>query len=254
MRIAGPASRPPTAQDVAAALTGAVGLLGQRPALTGLRPDGRREQGFASLAGWVAKGANLLTIELELGPGSRVALAGPAGWPLAAVTLSAWWIGATVVPASAASASSADVSVLHASSSGPATAAGGERFWFGDGLDGTGDAPSGPGEQWTDAVTPHGDRPPPAAHDSELLALVDDAGSGLTQAQLLRGLIDDEGGALGITRSQDEDVLARADAPALLAALALRPLVTGSATVLIDADDEARDAHGRAERIVRWYA
>ena len=94
MRIAGLGARPPAADDVATALAGAAALLGQRPAITALTLSGRREQGFASLAGWVAKGANLLSAELDVGPGDRVGLAGPPGWPLAAVALSAWWVGA----------------------------------------------------------------------------------------------------------------------------------------------------------------
>jgi hypothetical protein len=55
-------------------------------------------------------------------------------------------------------------------------------------------------------------------------------------------------------RSADDDLLARPDASALLASLALRPLVTGSATVVVGHDLEGRDAVARAERIARWYA
>jgi hypothetical protein len=252
MRIAGPASRPPAMPDVAAALRGAVEMLGQRPALTGLRADGRREQGFASLAGWVSKGANLLALEFGLGPDSRVAIAGPAGWPLAAAALSTWWIGATIVAASGPHASSAQASILHVTADGT-TAAAGERFWFGDGLDGTGSRQPASGEQWTDAVTPHGDRPPPAAHDGDLIALLDASGAAPSQRQLLDLFAADGGGVLGVVRTGDEDVMMRSDAAMLLAALALRPLVTGSATVIIDADDAARDANARAERIVRWH-
>jgi uncharacterized protein (TIGR03089 family) len=254
MRIIGLSARPPQAKDVATALSGAVSLLGQRPAITALGPGGRREQGFASLAGWVAKGANLLRLELDLGPGARVAVAGPPGWPLAAVTLSAWWIGATVVPAGAADAGTADASVLHVGSVVP-SAAGGERFWFGDALDGTGTPPGGAdrGEQWTDAVTPHGDRPPAPAHDGGLVALTGHGGADVTQRAMLSQL-EEESGVLAIARTGDEDVLTRSDAVALLAALALRPLVTGAATVVIGHDDPERDAQAEAERITRWYA
>jgi hypothetical protein len=252
MRIAGPSSRPPLADDVAGALIGAVGLLGQRPAITALRQDGRREQGFASLAGWVAKGANLLRQELELGPESQVAVAGPPSWPLAAVVLSAWWVGATVIPVGSLDAA-ADVSVLHVHSVPPAQHPGGDIFWFGDALDGSDASSATRGEMWTDAVTPHGDRPPPAAHDGSLVAFRDRVGT-TTQRMLLTSLTDGAGGVLGIERTGDADVLARPDASRLLAALALRPLVTGSATVVIGHDDVDRGAHERAERIVRWYA
>lgn len=249
MRIAGLSARPPRAEDVATALSGATALLGQRPAVTALRPEGRREQGFASLAGWVAKGANLLTLELGLGPGDRVAVAGPAGWPLAAVTLSAWWVGATVVPVIGSGPAAA--SIVHSST--PHAELAGDVMWFGDALDGTG-APPSAGEQWADAVTPHGDRPPSPSRDGELTALVDATGSAVTQRALLDALTDDEGGVLGVVRHGDDDVLARPDAARLVAALALRPLVTGAATVVVAHDDPQRDAHAQAERITRWYA
>ena len=245
MRIAGLQARPPRAEDVATAVSGATALLGQRPAITGLDPLGRREQGFVSLAGWVAKGANLLALELGLGPGGRVALAGPAGWPLASVALSAWWVGATVVPVGAP----ADVRVLHVATSGAGVT--GEVLWFGDGLDGTGSAE---GEQWTDAVTPHGDRPPPTARDGDLVALDLSTEIRPTQRELLDAFASDDGGVLGIVRDGDEDVLSGADVAARLSALALRPLVTGSATVVVSQDDPSRDAHAQAERIVRWLA
>ena len=249
MRIAGLSARPPRAEDVATALSGATGLLGQRPAVTAIGPDGRREQGFASLAGWVAKGANLLTLELGIGPGGRVAVAGPAGWPLAAVTLSAWWVGATVVPVT--DRDPVDVSLLHVTTTSTRS---GEVLWFGDALDGTGDAGDTTGEQWTDAVTPHGDRPPAPARDGDLIAFVDVAGSELSQIAMLDPLAEDAGGVLGVVRDGDADALTRPDASRLIAALALRPLVTGAATVVIAQDDPQRDAHAQAERVTRWFA
>ena len=249
MRIAGLSARPPRAEDVATALSGATSLLGQRPAVTALGREGRREQGFASLAGWVAKGANLLALELGIGPGGRIAVAGPPGWPLAAVTLSAWWVGATVVPD--APDDRVDASMLHVS-----TAADGRRgdvLWFGDALDGTGVALTSVGEQWTDAVTPHGDRPPPPPRDGDLTAFVDAAGEAVTQRALLDRLADVPGGVLGVVRRGDDDVLGRSDAVRLIAAVALRPLVTGSATVIVEDDDPQREAHARAERITDWF-
>jgi hypothetical protein len=254
VRITDLSARPPQADDVASALAGAVALLGQRPAITALGPGGRREQGFASLGGWVAKGANLLQLELGAGPGARVAVAGPPGWPLAAVTLSAWWVGASVVPASGDDAASADVSVLHVDAT-DAPVGGGDRFWFGDALDGTGHVRDGEqrGELWTDAVTPHGDRPPAPARDGGLVAFTGHGGPDLTQHALLAGL-EEASGVLAIARLRDDDVLARQDAAAMLAALALRPLVTGAATVVIGHDDPDRDAHAQAERVAHWYA
>lgn len=272
MRIAGVGDRPPSAQDIAAALAGAVSALGQRPAITGLRPDGRREQGFASLAGWVAKGANLLAGEFGLGPGDRVGLAGPPSWPLAAAALSAWWVGVTVV---AASTDGIDLAVVHVAAGGSASGSShasqpsplpsplpSEVLWFGDALDATGDVtddivrgPASPsGEWWADAVTPHPDRPPAAAHDGTLVALITPDGSTVSQRALLDMLATDPGGAIGILRSGASDVLQRDDTALLLATLALRPLVTGSASVVVEADDDARERIVAAERIARWYA
>lgn len=268
MRIAGVGDRPPSAQDIAAALAGAVSALGQRPAITGLRPDGRREQGFASLSGWVAKGANLLAGEFGLGPGDRVGLAGPPSWPLAAAALSAWWVGVTVV---AASMDGIDLAIVHVAASGSASGSAhasqpsplpSEVLWFGDALDATGDVagdiacgPASPsGEWWADAVTPHPDRPPAAAHDGTLVALTTPDGSTVSQRALLDMVATDPGGAIGILRSGERDVLQRDDAALLLAMLALRPLVTGSASVVVEADDDARERIVAAERIARWYA
>jgi len=258
MRIAGVGSRPPAAADVAAAVSGAAASLGQRPAITGLRPDGRREQGFASLAGWVAKGANLLSGEFGLGPGDRVGLAGPAGWPLAASALSAWWVGVTVVPAGT---DGAELVIAHVGAvEALAPAAGGaphpEVLWFGDDLDGTDGTAPPSGEWWADAVTPHPDRPPAAAHDGALAALVTQDGASASQQGLLDAVAGDPGGAIGILRAGDLDVLQRPDAALLLATLALRPLVTGSASVIVDVaeDDTERGRIATAERITRWYA
>lgn len=263
MRIAGVGSRPPTAPDVAAALSGAVAALGQRPAITGLRPDGRREQGFASLAGWVAKGANLLSGEFGLGPGDRVGLEGPAGWPLAAAALSAWWVGVTVVPARSGGTGLAIAHVASAEQAAPGGSAEqgalpAEVLWFGDALDGTDGTHAAPpsGEWWAEAVTPHPDRPPAAVHDGTLVALTLQDGTDRSQGDLLDAAVDAAGGAIGLLRAGDVDVLTRSEAAVLLATLALRPLVTGSATVVVEdgASPADRERIASAERIVRWSA
>lgn len=264
MRIAGIGDRPPSAHDIAAALVGAVSALGQRPAITGLRPDGRREQGFVSLSGWIAKSANLLADEFGLGPGDRVGLAGPPSWPLAAAALSAWWVGVTVV---AASTKGIDLAVVHVASSGSASGSAdaslpSEVLWFGDALDGTSDGPGDVAHDrtspsrgwWTDAIAPHPDRPPAAAHDGTLIALNTLDGNAVSQRSLLDMLAIDPGGTIGILRSGGRDVLQRDDAALLLATLALRPLVTGATSVVVEADDDARQRIVAAEHIARWYA
>jgi len=261
MRIAGVGDRPAASQDVAAALAGAVAALGQRPAITGLRPDGRREQGFASLAGWVAKGANLLTGEFGLGPGDRVGLSGPAGWPLAAAALSAWWVGITVVRVDT---EGLDLAIAHvAASAAPDAPDGGsppalppEVLWFGDALDGTTEGVPPSGEWWADAVTPHPDRPPTPTHDGGLVALTTRDGSSTTQQELLARVGTGTNGAIGILRTGDQDVLWQAEGVPLLATLALRPLVSGSASVIVEAavTGADRDRVVAAERITHWFA
>jgi hypothetical protein len=256
MRIGGVGDRPAVAEDVPSALTGAAAALGQRPAVTGLRPDGRREQGFASLSGWVAKGANLLAGEFGLGPGDRVGLAGPPGWPLAAAALSAWWVGVTVV---GAGTDGLDLAVVHIASGVPGTGPAHaslphEVLWFGDALDATDGTAPPSGEWWSDAVTPHPDRPPAAVHDGTLIALMTSDGSALSQRALLTLVGSDAGGTIGVLRSGDHDVLQRDDAALLLATLALRPLVTGSATVIVEDDDATRERIVTGERITQWYA
>lgn len=62
---------------------------------------GRIELSSTTLANWVAKTANLLQDEFDVGPGSTVAVALPAHWQTAAVLLGAWSCGATVVDTAA---------------------------------------------------------------------------------------------------------------------------------------------------------
>ena len=61
----------------------------------------RVELSAATLANWVAKTANLLQDEFDVGPGSTVAVALPVHWQTAAVLLAAWSCGATVLETAA---------------------------------------------------------------------------------------------------------------------------------------------------------
>jgi uncharacterized protein (TIGR03089 family) len=61
----------------------------------------RVELSATTLANWVAKTANLLQDEFDVGPGSTVAVALPVHWQTAAVLLGAWSCGATVVDTAA---------------------------------------------------------------------------------------------------------------------------------------------------------
>jgi uncharacterized protein (TIGR03089 family) len=61
----------------------------------------RVELSGATLANWVAKTANLLQAEFDIGPGSTVAIALPVHWQTAAVLLAVWSCGATVLDTAA---------------------------------------------------------------------------------------------------------------------------------------------------------
>ncbi|PWW22924.1 uncharacterized protein (TIGR03089 family) [Geodermatophilus normandii] len=61
----------------------------------------RVELSATTLANWVAKTANLLQDEFDVGPGSTVALALPVHWQTAAVLLGVWSCGATVLDTAA---------------------------------------------------------------------------------------------------------------------------------------------------------
>jgi uncharacterized protein (TIGR03089 family) len=57
----------------------------------------RTELSATTLANWVAKTANLLQEEFDIGPGSTVALSLPVHWQTAAVLLGVWSCGAAVL-------------------------------------------------------------------------------------------------------------------------------------------------------------
>jgi uncharacterized protein (TIGR03089 family) len=61
----------------------------------------RIELSAATLANWVAKAANLLQDEFDVGPGGTVAVALPVHWQTAAVLLAVWSCGAAVLDTAA---------------------------------------------------------------------------------------------------------------------------------------------------------
>jgi uncharacterized protein (TIGR03089 family) len=63
--------------------------------------DERVELSATTLANWVAKTANLLQEEFDVGPGSTVAVALPVHWQTAAVLLGTWSCGAAVLDTAA---------------------------------------------------------------------------------------------------------------------------------------------------------
>ncbi len=222
----------PVPPDLAVALRDAAETLGHRPAITVLRASRRDEQGLASLAQWAAKGAHLLEADLLLEPGDRLALRGPVGWPLAAVALAAWWAGIVVTVDG-----DAEVAVLHEGEQPPPSAE--DVLWIGDAVDG---APTGPveGEPWAQAVQAFPDHPPlPRAHGDA--PALERAGRTATQHELI-GEVAGEKGVLGLEGPSE-------DPAADLVAVAVRPVVTGRATVVLAGADREAAA---GERVATW--
>src|SRR5687767_11005328 len=93
MRLPGPAALLASARDRDPA----------RPLLTHYddATGERVELSATTLDNWVAKTANLLQDEFDIGPGSTVAVALPVHWQTAAVLLGAWSCGAAVLDTAA---------------------------------------------------------------------------------------------------------------------------------------------------------
>ena len=105
------------------------------------------------LANWTAKAANLLQDDLDIGPGSRVALDLPAHWRAAYWLFAIWSVGAEAV---VGGADGSDVVITSRPSAGPVpvvavTLAGLARAWAGDPL------PSGAIDEAKELAT-YGDR------------------------------------------------------------------------------------------------
>ncbi len=223
-------------EDVAAGLTDATRTLGFRPAVTVLRPGGRRdEQGVATLAQWAAKGAHLLEADLGLGPGDRLHVDVPADWPLAAVCLAAWWAGITVT-----TDGDAEVAVVDEHREVPPAAV--DVLRTGGAVDG---APLGsvPGEAWASAVQTFPDAPPPPRADADLAALVVGVRR-WTQRELLAdaAATGTHGATIGIDAATADPLLA-------LLVVAVRPVAAGRPTVVLDG--VGRDA-ADGDRVGVW--
>lgn len=239
MQLGSRPSAPLAASDLAAATAQAGARFGHRPAVTVLRPGRREEQGHASLAQWAAKGAHLLEADLLVEPGDEVALLGPAGWLPVAVALAAWWSGACVT----ADARTASVVVAHEDVVVPPGDA--EVLRWGDAADG---APLAdlPEEPWSQAVQAFPDAPPPPRASPGLAALRV-GGVTATHAEVIARVAADavaRPGPLGLAVDDDPDVARRLDD------LAVRPLLTGTATVVLGPGVDR--AHAVAERVATW--
>lgn len=221
--------------DVATGLREATTTLGFRPAVTVLRPDRRDEQGVATLAQWAAKGAHLLEADLGLGPGDRLHVDVPAGWPLAAVCLAAWWAGIGVT-------TDGDAEVAVVDETRPVPPATTDVLRTGAAVDGS-PTSSAEGEAWAEAVQAFPDAPPPTRADADLLALVEGPRR-WTQRELLAdaaGLCD-RTATLGVTVVGASAVLG-------VLAVAARPIAVQRPTVVLDGVD-----HRAAEpdRVTVW--
>jgi hypothetical protein len=232
VQLGAPPGSRPTPTDLPGALRDAASDLGHRPAITVLRPQRRDEQGVASLAQWAAKGAHLLEADLLLEPGDRLALRGPASWPMAAVALAAWWAGILVTLDG-----DAEAAVVHEGHEPPPGAE--DVLYTGDAVDGS---PTGPvdGEPWAQAVQAFPDHPPTPRGHSGSAAL--EHGDHLITQQELIARVAGEQGVLGI----DAATVGAVDG---LIAVAVRPVVTGRATVVL-AGAGREDAAG--ERVAVW--
>lgn len=219
MQIGRLPARSEVPDDLPGALTARATALGHRPAVTVRHPGRREEQGFAGLAQWAAKGAHLLTLDLLLEPGDRVAIVGPPGWVPVAVAYAAWWAGLVVTDGPA------DVAVAHVDAAEGVTAD--DVLVWGDAVDGTPEHDVGP-EPWAIAVQAFPDQPPAprGTATGEALVVDDRVLSGaevLAAAGRLGG-----GGALGVDAA---GVQGLGD---WLVAVAARPLATGHPTVVLD--------------------
>jgi uncharacterized protein (TIGR03089 family) len=218
----------------------------------------RVELSAVTLANWVAKTANLLQDEFDVGPGSTVAVALPVHWQTAAVLLAAWSCGATVADTAAEDHGRlADVDVVLAAQDRLAALEDAGQDAVGVELLGLSLHPlgmgmagySGPARDFALEVRTHGDRfvpyetPDPDAPGLRIGALELTLG-GLTEAA--REL----GGRLGLAAGDRVLVDERTAVEAGPVAWLLAPLAAGASLVLCRNPVEEGLAHRAAtERV-----
>ncbi len=237
MRLEPITTTPATPSDIPAALRGALRDRGHAPAVTVLTAQGRHEQGVASLAQWAAKGSHQLIDELTTGDHHAIRIALAPSWTLAAVCLAAWWVGIPVelvAPTREPLHPGVRVDIAHERHAGTVEAA----FWVGDAFDGSPVATLD-GEPWVVAVQPYPDSAPPATPADVALRSGSEIITGTT---LLARAAQMGTGTAGIAADHPDPV-------ALVAAIALRPLVAGRPTVVLDGVE--RD-EATPEKVTTW--
>lgn len=235
MQLSPPPRPDHDAADLPAALRAAHTRLGAGPAVTVLFPEGRQEQGVASLVQWAAKGAHLLELDLMLQPGDRLRLDAPLSWTSAAVCLAAWWSGVAVTLDEGA-----EVVVCHEDRVADVRAD--EVLVLGDRIDGS-PASEGGREPWVRAVQTFPDQPPPPRGSADSPAL-QAAGRTWTQRELLTAAreIASDAGTVGVDAKRAPDVEG-------LLAVAVRPLVRLRPTVVLRGT--SRDA-AAGDKVTAW--
>jgi len=233
VELAGTGHARPSATDIPEAIRSGAATLGHRPAVTVLHPAARYEQSGASLANWAAKGAHLLQLDHAIAVGDPVGLLAPPCWTSASAALAAWWLGAVVDLSGAGT-----VSLVHEHRTAPHGA--GTVLRLGDGLDG---GPQGASTEpvWTHEAQPMPDHPPPAAGEAQSPALRID-GRPLSQEELIRRATSLPAGTAGVDEEHTDPLTA-------LVMVALRPLLTGHATVVLRG--VGRDT-AAPERVTVW--
>jgi len=233
VELAGTRHARPSASDIPEAIRSGAADLGYRPAITVLHPAARYEQSGASLANWAAKGAHLLQLDHAVAAGDPVGLLAPPCWTTASAALAAWWLGAVVDLSGAGT-----VSLVHQHRAAPPGA--GAVLRLGDGLDG---GPQGASAEpvWTHEAQSMPDHPPPAAGEAHAPALRVE-GRLLSQEDLLRLATALPPGTAGVEEERTDPVTA-------LVTVALRPLLTGYATVVLRG--VGRDT-AAPERVTVW--
>jgi uncharacterized protein (TIGR03089 family) len=220
----------------------------------------RVELSVATTANWVAKTANLLADELDVGPGAVVALALPRHWLVPVVALATWAAGATLAPGG----DPAEADLVVCGPDGLAAASAAAQV-LAAALAPLG-APFPPGtlplgvRDLGREVPPQADRftgPPPALTDPALRLPTAASAAGVHGALDHAALVtaaEDLADGLGVTEGGRLLLAGALDPVAEVLASAVLPLVRGASVVLVAHPDPARQPDRmRAERVSVAY-